>query len=169
MRLIPNFRAIRLEEFHSTEVGKNSPAGYVVAPTDNQFTVAFLSTELAIHEHTMYYWLRESTDAKWSYDNSPFTRATMTIRMLDSKTAEPIFGYRFYGVYPHEVETVNPNQAPDSPFTRNVIFNFDMMSVLPSTKSTSNILDDIYDKYIGGEIAGAVDRGLGDIADSLNV
>jgi hypothetical protein len=164
---IPNFRSFRKEERHINELGANSPAGVVVIPTDNQMTFAFLSTELSIHEHVMYYWMKESTDQKWIYNERPFTKCNITVRMLDHKTSEEIYGYKFFGAYPHEVETMNPNQSAETPLTRTVLFNFDMMAVLPSKKITSSVLDDVFDKYIGNDLQSSIRRTSADLFDSL--
>lgn len=166
---IPNFRSFRAEELHTTEVGNNSPAGLVVTPSDNQFTISFLNTEYSIHEHVLYYWMKESVDNKWSYAERPFTKANVEIRMLDSKTSEPIYGYKFYGVYPHEIETANPNHSSDTPMTRTAIFNFDMMAVIPSEKTTSSVLDDVFDKYVGDKIGNKFKRSAADVANKINV
>jgi hypothetical protein len=164
---IPNFRSFRTEERFINELGATSPAGLVVIPTDNQMTFAFLSTELSIHEHVMYYWMKETADQKWVYNERPFTKCNITVRMMDHKTSEPIYGYQFFGVYPHEVETMNPNQTADTPLTRTVIFNFDLMAVLPSKKITSSVLDDVYDRYVGDKLTASIRRTSADVFDDL--
>jgi len=41
------------------------------------------------------------------------------------------------------------------------------MTVIPSSKITSSVLDDAYDKYIGDKIQGGVRRKSADIFDGI--
>ena len=150
-----------------TELGVGSLPGIVTIPSEEMFTIHFLSTEFSLHEHAIYYWLNETTSDKWLYKERPFTKCDITVRLLDQKRGDQIFGYKLYNAYPTKIETVNVKHEMDSSLTRSVSFLFDTMSVLPSPTVTSDVLDDVFDKYVGDKISGMVKRGSSSVNDSL--
>ena len=150
-----------------TEVGVGSLPGVVTIPSEEMFMIHFLSTEFSLHEHALYYWLNETTSDKWNYKERPFTKCDITVRLLDQKRGDQIFGYKLYNAYPTKIETVNVKHELDTTLTRSVSFLFDTMSVISSPTIVSDVLDDVFDKYVGDKISGKVKRGMADVTDSL--
>lgn len=135
-----------------TELGGSILPGLTTVPDDQVFTIEFLSTEFSLHEHAMYYWLRETTSNEWMYDVRPYSKCDMTIQLLDNKSGSPIYGYKLYNAYPIKIETVNVHHSFDDTMTRTVAFAFDVMSVIPSKIITSDVLNDVFDRYVGSKV-----------------
>lgn len=150
-----------------TELGVGSLPGVVTIPTEEMFMIHFLSTEFSIHEHAIYYWLNETTSDLWKYGTRPFTKCDITVRLLDQRRGDQIFGYKLYNAYPTKIETVNVKHESDPSYTRAVSFLFDTMAVISSPTIVSDVLDDAFDKYVGDKVKDKGRRLSADISDKL--
>lgn len=97
-------------------------------PDSNVMSISFLSTEYAVHENLFLKWLAETTSNRYVYPSVPFTRATITVTLLDQKGQTPIFEYSFYEAFPQTIATPQLDYASLKDTTRNVSFNFNWLT-----------------------------------------
>lgn len=166
---LPNIETFSTVEAIPNEFGMVSNAGIFVKPSENSFTVDFLSTEFSLHEHVFYYWLREVTQNEWVYDDRPFTKAKLQITFLDSRTRKHMFSYVLINVFPTAITTLKPNHQGESIITRPVVFNFDNMYVIPATKVEHGRLEKAFDKFLGDRTGRALSTGINKKLPKINI
>lgn len=125
------------EDVVKTSLGEFPVNGMFVKPDNNSLTMDVLNTKVPLLERIFYPWLREVTLPYWSYDNQPYTTATITV---DMRKHADIY-YRFYGARPVQINTYQPSQELNSTFTRSVTFTFDFMAVLSDLKTVESAVD----------------------------
>lgn len=125
------------EDVVKTSLGDFPVNGMFVKPDNNSLTMDVLNTKAPLLERIFYPWLREVTLPYWSYDNQPYTTATITV---DMRKHADIY-YRFYGARPVQINTYQPSQELNSTFTRSVTFTFDFMAVNSDLKTVESVGD----------------------------
>jgi len=130
--------------------------GFVM--TDGTLQMTMVNTKAALHERLFYPWVRECTLPYWSYDDQPYTTATVTIDYTKHNDVK----YVFTGVRPTQINMLQATQdATDGNLTRDVTFMFDFMFVTSDLKTvdTSDLktVDTVKDKLLGS--AGALASG----------
>ena len=93
--ILPNI-SINGEEEVTTLVGKFPVPGNLVIPDNNTFNMEIVNVEAPIQENIFYPWMRETTLPFWSYDNQPFTTATITVDLTEHSNIK----YKFFGCRP---------------------------------------------------------------------
>lgn len=145
---VPNLRAGG-DGKASSLLGEFPVNGGFIQP-DGTLQMNFVNTKAALHERLFYPWLRECTLPYWSYDDQPYTTATVTVDYTKHNDTK----YVFTGVRPTQIYLIQASQEADSGnITRDVTFMFDFMFVLSELKT----VDSVKDKLLGS--AGALASG----------
>jgi hypothetical protein len=113
--------------------------------TTNEITIEFLNSTQAIHEDFFYYWIRETLSPDWSYDEFPFTKGKLFVRILDhsgrmGENAERV-EYQFFDIFPTGFATIDPSHEPGDQFSRPVNFKFNYMSIQDQNQAEVNFLE----------------------------
>lgn len=145
---LPNFTLQKYKnplssELFEHEMGFMGSPGLAL-PSSNMFDITFMSTERSLHEYIFYYWMREAAATYWSYDDYPFTTATVTFDFLDAAQNKPYMSYIYTGVYPIDIQTLQPNQVANQDFDRIVKFEFCNFYVKFATPLGNNPLGILY-------------------------
>lgn len=106
-------------------VGKFSIPGRMLVPDNNTFSMEVVNVKSPVLENVFYPWMRETTLPYWSYEEEPFTTATVTIDFQPHSDTV----YKFYGCRPQQIQLIQPDQSPSFNLTRNVTFAFDFMTI----------------------------------------
>lgn len=130
---LPNLR-VAGDDKSTTLVGEFPIPGNIVIPDNPTFTMEIVNVEAPVIENVFYPWMRETTLPWWSYEEQPFTTATVTIDFSGHSNAK----YVFLGCRPVQIQTMQPDQAPTVSLTRNVTFAFDCMTVLAGETTIDN-------------------------------
>lgn len=135
---------IKLEDggTSETQIGKFPVNGRFVMPDSNVLTMNVINTKLPLMELLFYPWMREVTLPYWSYNNAPYTTATVEVDMSKHTDIQ----YMFYGCRPSQIQSMTPTQEPDSTITRDVSFVFDYMFIKSKSFKTS---ESVMDKLLG--------------------
>jgi hypothetical protein len=157
---LPDIQSYSPMEAVPSEFGMTSNTGIFVKPSENTFSINFMSTEFSLHEHVFYFWMRETTSTIWAYDDRPFTKAKLQVTFLDSKKKNHMFSYVMTNVFPISISTLKPNHSAESDATRTVTFAFDNIYVLPATNREYNRLEKAFDKFIGDPLGRALTTGI---------
>jgi len=122
--------------------------GFVM--TDGTLQMTMVNTKAALHERLFSPWMRECCLPYWSYEDQPYTTATVTIDYTKHNDVK----YVFTGVRPTQINMLQATQdATDGNLTRDVTFMFDFMFVTSDLKT----VDSVKDKLLGS--AGAMASG----------
>lgn len=109
-----------------TSLGEFPINGTIVKPDSNVLVLKIVNTKVALHERIFYPWMREVTLPMWSYDQQPYTTATITVNYTKHNDSS----YVFCGCRPTKITMQQGNQDTSSPnLTRDVSFLFDYMMV----------------------------------------
>lgn len=120
-----------------TSLGKFPLNGRYVSPDNNTLVMSILNTKVPLLERIFYPWMRECTMPYWSYENQPYTTATITVDM----TKHSDMKYVFYGCRPSQIATEQPTQEVDTTITRDITFIFDFMYVNSDLKTHESVTD----------------------------
>lgn len=101
--------------------------------SESEFEILFLNTVGAVHENFFYHWIRESLAFEWIYPDTPFTKATVIVDILQPSDAgnveNSIVSYKLYDVFPVSFDTISPSHAPEDLSERKVKFKFNYMTI----------------------------------------
>ena len=86
----------------TTPVGKFPIPGNLVMPDNTNFSMEIVNVQAPIIENVFYPWMRETTLPWWSYDEQPFTTATITFDFTEHSNAI----YRFFGCRPIQIQLI---------------------------------------------------------------
>lgn len=167
-----------------------SLAGDIVWPDARNFTIDFLNTEFSLHEHCFYYWLKETVTNIWEYTRldenlavgatmdflRPFTKADISINMFSMRDGKPLHSIVLTDCFPIDIESPQINQDMSSPqLKRKVTFAFNNMYVKSvfvgnkwESKLKSNIIEDVFNSYIGNKITNKVSEGISNVSNSFD-
>lgn len=123
-----------------TLIGSYTTNGSFVKPSQNTFLMTIINTKAPLMERVFYPWMREVTLPYWSYENQPYTTATITVNFAKHTDMK----YVFVGCRPSNVETLQPSNELGTP-TRNVTILFDYMFIKSDLKTN----EDIKSKLVG--------------------
>ena len=126
-------------EAAETVVGTVKTHKMAVEPDSKEFSLKILNTKVSLLDRVFYPWMREIAYPYWSYDDMPYTTATITIDFTDHNDIQ----YVFLGSRPIKIDSLNPTNALDTNMTRQVTFAFDFMYVSSIGKNTESIKDTI--------------------------
>lgn len=124
-----------------TLMGTFPTNGAFVKPSQNQFQMNVINTKAPLLERIFYPWMREVTLPYWSYDDQPYTTATITVDFAKHSD----FKYVFVGCRPTNITTLEPSQELNGSPTRQVTMTFDYMFVNSECKA----MDSTKDKLVG--------------------
>ena len=122
---------------------------------NGELQMEIINTKAALHERIFYPWLREVTLPWWSYDEQPYTTATVTVDFTKHNDVK----YVFTGVRPKQIKLLDATQQADSGnVTREITFMYDFMFIT----SDLNVNDSWSDKLLGsaGAIVGGVAKAI---------
>lgn len=122
-----------------TVVGSYVTHKMVVQPSTHDFSLDILNTKVSLIDRVFYPWMREVSYPYWSYENQPFTTATITIDF----SAHNDIAYVFLGCRPTAIDTLQPTNQLDTNMTRKVTFSFDFMYIASTGKNSDSIKDTI--------------------------
>ena len=134
-------------ETSETLVGNIKTHKMMVEPDNKTFSLKILNTRTSIIDRIMYPWMREITYPYWSYQDYPYTTATITIDFSEHND----IAYVFLGARPIQIEPLNPTNALDTNMSRSVTFAFDFMYIMSQGKNSESIKDTIKNT-VGGII-----------------
>ena len=109
-----------------TFFGKFIYIGRNINPDSNTIQMTLLNTKAPLIERIFYPWMRECTLPFWSYEDQPFTTATVTVDFAKHTDMK----YVFYGCRPTQIQTFQPTQEVDTTITRDVTLAFDLMYIV---------------------------------------
>lgn len=119
-------------------LGEFPITGLFVKPDSNVIQLKIVNTKVPLHERIFYPWLRETTMPFWSYDQQPYTTATITVDLTKHNDVK----YVFCGCRPQKITMQQPTHDTSSPnLTRDVSFLFDYMFVTSSLTNCESLKD----------------------------
>lgn len=157
---LPDIETYNPMEAEYSGFGMVSNTGLIVKPSQNTFTIQFLNTEFNLHSHVFYYWMRESVDNKWSYEERPFTKANLTITFFDSDKKRNMFSYILTNIFPISIQTTKPNHSGDIELTNGVTFSFDNMYVTSEYRTEIDRIEKVFNKYLGNDLSRTLTTGI---------
>ena len=171
---LPNIKVQMDTQTAGTAFMQGSIAGHIVAPEQRTFTMSFLNTEFSLHEHCFYYWLKETATNQWIYTDNltplscrPFTKVDILISFTSMKTNELLHSIILTECFPTMIESPIVNQKMEGDPIRKITFAFNNMYVSsPFTGKNwpsmlqSNVLEDIFNSYVGGKISNKISLAL---------
>jgi hypothetical protein len=95
----------------------------------NILVVGLLSTDLSLHEKMFLQWMSEVNANIYSYDNFPYTTATIIVNVLDQSGKNIMYRYAFRNAYPKAFESMKLEYGTPANFSRQISFNFDYMEI----------------------------------------
>lgn len=98
---LPNLR-VAGDDKSTTLVGEFPIPGNIVIPDNPTFNMEIVNVEAPVIENVFYPWMRETTLPWWSYEEQPFTTATVTIDFSGHSNAK----YVFLGCRPVQIQTM---------------------------------------------------------------
>lgn len=104
-----------------------------------EFSLKILNTKVSLLDRVFYPWMREVSYPYWSYEDRPYTTATITIDFTDHNDIK----YVFLGCRPTKIESLNPTNSLDTNMSRSVTFTFDYIYVSSVGKNSESIKDTI--------------------------
>ena len=122
-----------------TVIGSLKTHKMAVETDSKEFSLQILNTKVSLIDRIFYPWMREISYPYWSYDEYPYTTATITIDFTDHNDIK----YVFLGSRPTKIETLNPTNALDTNMARQVTFAFDFMYISSLGKNSESIKDTI--------------------------
>lgn len=120
-----------------TLLGEFPVNGRFVKADTNLIQMKIVNTKVPLHERLFYPWMREVTQPFWSYNQQPYTTATITVDF--SKHAD--LAYVFCGCRPQKIISQTATQDASATLTRDVTFLFDYMFVTSSLTTCESIKD----------------------------
>ena len=139
-----------------TSIGEFPVNGSYLKPDNMTLTMNILNTKASIHERIFYPWLREISLPYWSYNEQPYTTATITVDFTKHNDTK----YVFCGCRPSQIFMMQGNQdtSDAANFKRQVVFIFDYMFVLSDLKVTESWQDKLLST--GKALAGSAAHAL---------
>ena len=122
-----------------TSIGEFPVNGTYLKPDNMTLTMELLNTKAAIHERIFYPWMREITLPYWSYNEQPYTTATITVDFTKHSDTK----YVFCGCRPNQIFMMQGQQdtSDAANFKRQVVFIFDYMFVMSDLKVSESWQD----------------------------
>lgn len=152
---IPNL-VMPAEAKSITPLGEFPINGTYIKPDNQTLALTILNTTASLHERIFYPWMREVTLPYWSYNEQPYTTATITIDFSKHNDTK----YVFCGCRPSQIYTLQANQdtSDGQNLKRQVVFIFDYMFVTSNLSITESFKNKLLStgKAIAGGIANAV-------------
>lgn len=120
-----------------TPLGEFPINGTYIKPDNQTLALTILNTTASIHERIFYPWMREVTLPYWSYNEQPYTTATITIDFSKHNDTK----YVFCGCRPSQIFTLQANQdtSDGQNLKRQVVFIFDYMFVTSNLTVTESV------------------------------
>ena len=139
----------------NTVVGDYTTHKMIVQPSTHEFSLDILNTKVSLLDRVFYPWMKEISYPYWSYQEQPYTTATVTISFI----AHNDIAYVFLGSRPIGIDTIQPTNQLDTNMTRKVTFAFDFMYIASTGKNSEDIKDTI--KNIGKTIVNTAAATIG--------
>lgn len=103
---------------------------------DGQLQMNVVNTRASLVDRIFYPWMREVSLPYWSYDDQPYTTATIIVDFTKHNDVK----YVFCGCRPDSVYSMQATQAPDANnLTRQVTFLYDAMFITSSLKTIDSV------------------------------
>lgn len=134
--LLPNIE-VPVGQSVNTLLGEFPVNGTFVKVDTNLIQMKIVNTKVPLHERLFYPWMREVVQPFWSYNQQPYTTATITVDF--SKHAD--LAYVFCGCRPQKIISQTATQDSSATLTRDVSFLFDYMFITSSLKTCESIKD----------------------------
>jgi hypothetical protein len=181
---VPSIKVPQDTQTAGTGFMQGSIAGHIVAPSERTFNISFLNTEFSLHEHCFYYWLKETASNHWIYTQPPllpgecrpYTKADILISFTSMKTNELLHSIILTECFPISISApdVNQKMESDSP-SRDVTFAFNNIYVNSpfigdkwTSKLKSNVIQDIFNSYIGNKISDKLSLATGGASNAFS-
>lgn len=120
-----------------TAIGSITTHKMAVEADAKEFSLKVLNTKVSLLDRVFYPWMREISYPYWSYQNQPYTTATITIDMTEHND----ISYVFLGARPVKIESINPTNQLDTNMARSVSFAFDFMYIASQGKNIESLKD----------------------------
>lgn len=134
--IVPNFE-VPSSGTSQCSFGEFPINGTYVKTDSNVVTLKIVNTKVPLHERIFYPWLRETTMNWWSYDQQPYTTATITVDF----TKHSDIKYVFCGCRPQKIIMQQGTQESNACLTRDVSFLFDYMMVISNLKTCESLAE----------------------------